>query len=77
MSKDHVMDLDLASVDHVLTTTRSVRQRLDLDSPVPLEMIEEAIQIALQAPTRQRSRTTTGAAPRVTSRARPRCRAPA
>lgn len=57
MSKDHVMDLDLASVDHVLTTTRSVRQRLDLDSPVPLEMIEEAIQIALQAPTGANTQT--------------------
>jgi nitroreductase len=51
------MDLDLASVDHVLTTTRSVRQRLDLDSPVPLEMIEEAIQIALQAPTGANTQT--------------------
>lgn len=57
MSKDHVMDVDLASVDHVLTTTRSVRQRLDLDSPVPLEMIEEAIQIALQAPTGANTQT--------------------
>ncbi len=57
MSRDTVMDLDLASVDHVLTTTRSVRQRLDLDSPVPLEMIEEAIQIALQAPTGANTQT--------------------
>lgn len=57
MSKDTVMDLDLASVDHVLTTTRSVRQRLDLDTPVPLELIEEAIQIALQAPTGANTQT--------------------
>lgn len=57
MSREPVMDLDLASVDHVLTTTRSVRQRLDLDSPVPLEMIEEAIQIALQAPTGANTQT--------------------
>jgi len=57
MSKDTVMDLDLASVDHVLTTTRSVRQRLDLDSPVPLELIEEALQIALQAPTGANTQT--------------------
>lgn len=57
MSRNTVMDLDLASVDHVLTTTRSVRQRLDLDSPVPLEMIEEAIQIALQAPTGANTQT--------------------
>ncbi len=57
MSKDTVMDLDLASIDHVLTTTRSVRQRLDLDSPVPLELIEEALQIALQAPTGANTQT--------------------
>ncbi len=57
MSKDTVMDLDLASVDHVLTTTRSVRQRLDLDSPVPPELIEEALQIALQAPTGANTQT--------------------
>lgn len=57
MSKDTVMDLDLASVDHVLMTTRSVRQRLDLDRPVPLELIEEALQIALQAPTGANTQT--------------------
>jgi len=57
MSKDTVMDLDLASVDHVLTTTRSVRQRLDLDTPVPPELIEEALQIALQAPTGANTQT--------------------
>ncbi|HMM74645.1 MAG TPA: nitroreductase family protein [Gammaproteobacteria bacterium] len=57
MSKDTVMDLDLASVDHVLTTTRSVRQRLDLDRPVPPELIEEALQIALQAPTGANTQT--------------------
>ena len=57
MSKDPVMDLDLASVDHVLTTTRSVRQRLDFERPVPLEMIEEALQIALQAPTGANTQT--------------------
>jgi nitroreductase len=42
--------LDLASVDHVLTTTRSVRKRLDFTRPVPREVIEECIEIALQAP---------------------------
>jgi nitroreductase len=57
MSKDTVMDLDLASVDHVLTTTRSVRRRLDFDSPVPPELIEEALQIALQAPTGANTQT--------------------
>ena len=28
--------MDLASVDHLLTTTRSVRKRLDLERPVDL-----------------------------------------
>lgn len=43
--------MDLASVDHVLTTTRSVRKRLDLNRPVPLDLIEKCIEIAIQAPT--------------------------
>ena len=37
--------------DGVLTTTRSVRKRLDLDRPVEREVIEECLDIALQAPT--------------------------
>ena len=37
--------------DELLTTTRSVRKRLDLSRPVPLELVKECIQIALQAPT--------------------------
>ncbi|SDF57204.1 nitroreductase family protein [Pseudonocardia oroxyli] len=37
--------------DQLLTTTRSVRKRLDLDKPVPLEVIREALEVALQAPT--------------------------
>ncbi|MBS4099925.1 nitroreductase family protein [Tsukamurella paurometabola] len=41
--------LDL-SADEVLTSTRSVRKRLDLDKPVPLEVITEALEVALQAP---------------------------
>ena len=36
--------------DTLLTTTRSVRKRLDLTRPVPLELIEECLRIALQAP---------------------------
>jgi nitroreductase len=36
--------------DQVLTTTRSVRKRLDLTRPVPLELIRECLEIALQAP---------------------------
>ena len=42
--------LDL-STDALLTTTRSVRKRLDLSRPVELEVIRECLEIALQAPT--------------------------
>ena len=44
------MKLNLTA-DEVLTTTRSVRKRLDLTTPVPREVILECLQIALQAPT--------------------------
>jgi nitroreductase len=36
--------------DEVLTTTRAVRKRLDLERPVPLELVRECITVALQAP---------------------------
>lgn len=39
------------SVDEVLTTTRSVRKRLDLERPVDRAVVEECLEIALQAPT--------------------------
>jgi nitroreductase len=44
------MKLNL-SADEVLSTTRSVRKRLDLARPVPREVILEALELALQAPT--------------------------
>jgi len=37
--------------EELLTTTRSVRRRLDLNRPVPRELISECIDIATQAPT--------------------------
>ncbi|MBI2764346.1 MAG: nitroreductase family protein [Chloroflexi bacterium] len=43
--------MDLASVDHVLTTTRSVRKRLDFSRAIDRKVIEECIEIATQAPT--------------------------
>lgn len=43
--------MDLATVDHLLTTTRSVRKRLDFKRPVPPELVQRCIDIALQAPT--------------------------
>ncbi len=36
--------------DELLTTTRAVRKRLDLDRPVELAVVEECLRIALQAP---------------------------
>jgi nitroreductase len=36
--------------DELLTTTRTVRKRLDLTRPVPLSLIRECLEIALQAP---------------------------
>ncbi len=44
------MNLNL-SADEVLKTTRSVRKRLDFDKPVGREIVEECLEIALQAPT--------------------------
>lgn len=44
------MDLNLTA-DEVLTTTRSVRKRLDFDKPVDRATVLECIDIALQAPT--------------------------
>ena len=37
--------------DELLTTTRTVRKRLDLTRPVPMELVRECLEIALQAPT--------------------------
>jgi nitroreductase len=36
--------------DELLTTTRSVRKRLDLTRPVPLDLVRECLEIATQAP---------------------------
>jgi nitroreductase len=36
--------------DELLTTTRAVRRRLDLTRPVPLDLVRECLEIALQAP---------------------------
>ena len=43
--------MNLKTVDHLLTTTRSVRKRLDLTRPVEPEIIQKCIDIAIQAPT--------------------------
>jgi nitroreductase len=46
-----VTDLDLRTVDHLLSTTRAVRKRLDLSRPVPREVILDCLRLAIQAPT--------------------------
>ena len=44
------IDLDLSICDKLLTTTRSIRRRLDLSRPVPPELIEECLEVAVQSP---------------------------
>lgn len=39
------------SADELLTTTRSVRKRLDFDRPVARELLLKCLELALQAPT--------------------------
>ena len=41
--------------DHVLRTTRSVRLRLDFERPIDPAVIEECLEVALQAPTASNS----------------------
>ena len=43
-------DIDVAATDHLLTTTKQVRQRLDLTRPVPRELLLDCIDIASHAP---------------------------
>ena len=45
------MTVDLVNSDKLLTTTRGVRKRIDFDRPVERSLIEEAVEVALQAPT--------------------------
>ena len=45
------MTSDELSADHVLTTTRAIRRKLDFSRTVPDEVIRECLDIALQAPT--------------------------
>ncbi len=42
---------NLQVIDQLLTTTRCVRKRLDLDRPVERAVIERCLEIAIQAPT--------------------------
>ncbi len=46
-----VTGFDLTTVDRLLTTTRAVRKRLDMERSVPLGIVRECLALALQAPT--------------------------
>jgi nitroreductase len=43
--------IDVANADLLLSTTRAVRRRLDLERPVEREVILECLRLAVQAPT--------------------------
>ena len=45
------MNFDLSQTDALLSTTRAVRRRLDLERPVEREVLLECLQLATQAPT--------------------------
>jgi nitroreductase len=47
----YTREVDTTAIDHLLRTTRTVRKRLDITRPVPLDVIAECLEIALQAPT--------------------------
>jgi nitroreductase len=51
------MEFDIAMTDALLATTRAVRKRLDLQRPVPRAVIEECLELAIQAPTGSNSQT--------------------
>lgn len=50
-------DFDLAQTDRLLSTTRSVRKRLDLDRDVPHSVLLDCLRIAQQAPTGSNGQT--------------------
>ena len=50
-------DFDLSQTDRLLSTTRSVRKRLDLDREVPESVIVDCLRLAVQAPTAANTQT--------------------
>lgn len=48
---NEALDLNLASVDEVLGTARSVRRKLDFERPIPQSVLYDCIDLATQAPT--------------------------
>jgi nitroreductase len=51
------MSIDRANADLLLSTTRSVRKRLDFERPVEREVVLECLQLAVQAPTASNRQT--------------------
>jgi nitroreductase len=51
------MTIDTAATDHLLSTTRAVRRRLDLDRPVDKSVILDCLRLAVQAPTAGNAQT--------------------
>jgi nitroreductase len=51
VSADPISGFDLETVDRLLTTTRAVRRRLDFSREVPLHVVKECLELAIQAPT--------------------------
>lgn len=49
--------MEMATVEKLLTTTRSVRKRLDLTRDVPLDVVKRCLETAIQAPTGSNSQT--------------------
>lgn len=51
------MEFDIPMTDELLATTRAVRKRLDLEREVPRSILEECLELAVQAPTGSNSQT--------------------
>jgi len=49
------MEFDLAITDALLSTTRAVRKRLDLNRAVPRDVVMDCIRLSMQAPTASNS----------------------
>ncbi len=54
---DSPSPIDVANADLLLSTTRSVRKRLDFDRPVEREVLLECLRLAVQAPTASNRQT--------------------
>jgi nitroreductase len=57
MGHEALDGFDTGCVERLLTTTRSVRRRLDLEAPVDLADVHDALRIATQAPTGSNNRS--------------------